>query len=67
MSSRDTLPCVEYKKMWTNISDVQHVKLEQQYDDGSTRKMICPVDDGSRGIEFTITVVVDTFKKLLAA
>ena len=61
MSWRDTEPAVTYEKAWDATEEVRQVKLTQEYVDGSHKEIKVPIDDGSKGVEYLIVVVVSEF------
>jgi hypothetical protein len=61
MSWRDEKPAVSYEKAWDATEEVRQVKLTQEYQDGTHKEIKVPIDDGSKGPEYLIMVVMDEF------
>ena len=65
MSWRDQTPCITYERSWDTTEEYRTVKLRTTWDDGTTSEVKVPTDDGSRGIEFLILVVIEEFMEAM--
>ena len=61
MSWRDQAPCVGYERGWDTTEDYRTVKLRMEWNDRTSLEVKVPVDDGTRGIEFLILIMVEEF------
>ena len=66
MSWRLERSCVEYERGWDPAEEYKTVKLRQRFADGTTDEAKVPTDDGTKGIEYLVLVVVQEFMEAAA-
>ncbi len=66
MRYKDAIPCISYERQWDPHKNYHAAKIKLNYDENSVCKIEVPLDDGTRGIEFTINITIAEFNKAAA-
>ena len=66
MSWRLEQSCVEYEHGWDPSEEYKTVKLQQRFADGTTDEAKVPTNDGTKGIEYLVLLVVQEFMETMA-